>query len=282
MVRPTADSIGTRPPTAPAWSAPGGTGPASIEDRPRIVIADPSLEPSLVLLGSWTIRFEVGPANGNGVNVDIPLRHLDGQIIRPGDTFDFWKAVGEVSRRAGYRRGGMIVADHVDTHGALAGGICTVSTAVFNAALRAGLDITARTAHRGYLAKYPLGLDAAVAKGTGWAQTMAFRNDTSQPITLRTVSEPGLARVDLYAKAALGRAVTLSDPAISDRHRARDRHVKTSKLMAGESRRKAEASDGMTVVVKRVVKDSTGRVVHRDTWRSRYRVLNGTVLDGTG
>ena len=38
----------------------------------------------------------------------------------------------------------------------------------------------------------------------------------------------------------------------------------------------------MTVVVKRVVMDANGRVLHRDTWRSRYRVLNGTVLDGTG
>ena len=76
--------------------------------------------------------------------------------------------------------------------------------------------------------------------------------------------------------------MTLSDPAISDRHRAHDRHVATSKLAVGESRRKAEASDGMAVVVKRVVMDANGRVLHRDTWRSRYRVLNGTVLDGTG
>jgi vancomycin resistance protein YoaR len=283
-VRPSGAPRATPTPASAAQSsmALGTTVPQTIEDRPRVVVDDPSLEPALVLLGTWTVRYEVGPANGNGVNIDIPLRRLDGQVIRPGATFDFWRAVGEVSRRAGYRRGGMIVGDHVDPQGALAGGICTVSTAVFNAALRAGLDITARTGHRGYLSKYPLGLDAAVAKGTGWAQTLAFRNDSKQSIILRTVSEPGLARVDLYANASLGRIVTLSDPAISDRHRAHDRHVATSKLAVGESRRKAEASDGMAVVVKRVVMDANGRVLHRDTWRSRYRVLNGTVLDGTG
>ena len=139
-----------------------------------------SLEPDLVLLGSWTVAYVVGPANGQGANIVIPLRRLDGLVIRPGATFDFWTAVGEVTRRTGYRAGAIIVGHHVDPDGALAGGICTVSTALFDAAARAGLPITARTSHGGYLAKYPLGLDAAVAKGDHRRQTLAFRNDTTE------------------------------------------------------------------------------------------------------
>ena len=130
-----------------------------------------SLEPDLVLLGSWTVAYVVGPANGQGANIVIPLHRLDGLVIRPGTTLDFWTAVGEVTRRTGYRLGAIIVGHHVDPDGALAGGICTVSTALFDAAARAGLQITARTSHGGYLAKYPLGLDAAVAKGDHRRQT---------------------------------------------------------------------------------------------------------------
>ena len=216
------------------------------------------------------------------MNIDLPLRGLDRRTIRPGATFDFWTAVGEVSRRAGYRMGAVIVGDHINPTGALAGGICTVSTVLFNAAARAGLAITARTSHGGYLAKYPLGLDAAVAKSDGWAQTMAFRNDTSQTLLIRTASAPGIARVDLYAAEPLGRIVTLSEPAISHRVKATDRHARTTALPAGSHQRRQDSSDGMRVVVDRVVTDASGRVVHRDHWVSRYRTLRGLVLDGTG
>lgn len=157
-----------------------------------------------------------------------------------------------------------------------------MSTALFNAAARAGLQIRARTSHSGYLTKYPLGLDAAVAKGDHFRQTMAFRNDTRQSIVVRTVSTPGVARVDLYAKASIGRTVTFSEPRISQRQKARDRHIATPTLPRGEHRRVVDRSDGMTVVVSRTVRDATGRLVHRDRWVSVYRWLGGTVLDGIG
>ncbi len=241
-----------------------------------------SLEPDLVLLGSWTVGYVVGPANGNGANIVIPLRRLDRQVIKPGAMFDFWTAVGEVSRRTGYRRGGIIAGHWVDPDGALAGGICTVSTALFNAAARAGLEIAARTSHSGYLAKYPLGLDAAVAKGDGSRQTMAFRNDTTAPIVIRTVSTPGIARVDLYGPIALGRTVSFSQPAVSGRQKAHDRHVRTSSLRRGDHRRVQARSDGMTVVVTRTVRAADGHMMRRDRWTSVYRWLGGLVLDGTG
>ncbi len=241
---------------------------------------NPSLEPDLVLLGSATVVYEVGPANGDGANIQIPLRRLDGLVIRPGATFDFWKAVGEVSRRTGYRQGAIIVGNRIDPDGALAGGICTVSTVMFDAAARAGLQIVSRRSHGGYLTKYPLGLDAAVAKGDTFTQTMAFRNDTSESILVRTVSEPGVARVDLYGAAALGRTVVFGTPKVSHRVPAHDRHIKTGSLQDGEHRRVADASDGMTVSVTRTVRDADGRLLRHDRWVSVYRRLDGLVLDG--
>ena len=184
---------------AAGGSAPRSRRPFGIPPRPASVVptGPGSLEPNLVLLGSWTVAYVVGPENGDGANIEIPLRHLDGLVIKPGATFDFWRAVGEVSRRTGYRRGAVIVGNHIDRDGALAGGICTVSTALFDAAARAGLQIVHRTSHGAYLDKYELGLDAAVAKGDGFRQTLAFRNDTLEPIVIRSVSTPSIARVDL-------------------------------------------------------------------------------------
>ncbi len=241
-----------------------------------------SLEPDLVLLGRWTVRYTVGRENGEGANIRIPLERLDGTVIRPGTTFDFWRALGEVSTRTGYRRGGIIAGDHIDPDGALAGGICTVSTAIFNAAARAGLDIVARRAHGGYIARYPLGLDAAVAKSDHSTMTMAFRNDTSEAITIRTVSTPGIARVDLYVAEPLTRRVEIGQPETSHRRAATDQHVTSSAVPAGQNRRIEESSDGLTVVVVRTVRDDNGALIHRDRWVSVYRPLRGLVLDGRG
>ena len=264
-------------------STPRSGRPAGTRHLPASAVpTEPeSLEPDLVLLGTWTVAYVVGPENGGGANIEIPLRHLDGLVIKPGSTFDFWRAVGDVSRRTGYRLGAVVVGDHIDRDGALAGGICTVSTALFDAAARAGLQIVRRASHGAYLDKYEPGLDAAVAKGDGFRQTLAFRNDAGEPIVVRTVSRPGIARVDVYAKVALGRRVTFSQPAISHRQHAYDRHVQSASLPRGQHRRVEPASDGMTVIVTRTVRDADGHLLHRDRWVSKYRRLIGLVLDGT-
>ena len=267
---------------AAAASTPRFGRPAGTRHRPAPAAPAEagSLEPDLVLLGSWTVAYVVGPENGDGANIEIPLRRLDGLVIKPGSTFDFWRAVGDVSRRTGYRLGAVVVGNHIDRDGALAGGICTVSTALFEAAARAGLPIMRRASHGAYLNKYELGLDAAVAKGDRFRQTLAFRNDAGEPIVVRTVSRPGIARVDLYAKVALRRRVTFSQPAISHRQHAHDRHVQSASLPRGQHQRVEPASDGMTVIVTRTVRDADGHLLHRDRWVSTYRRLIGLVLDG--
>jgi vancomycin resistance protein YoaR len=111
---------------------------------------------------------------------------------------------------------------------------------------------------------------------------MAFRNDTAEPIVIRTVSSPGTARVDLYGAAPLGRQVTFGEPVISHRRHAHDRHVRTRSLPRKQHRRVEPSSDGMTVVVTRTVRDASGHVIHHDRWVSIYRPLDGLVLEGTG
>jgi vancomycin resistance protein YoaR len=125
-------------------------------------------------------------------------------------------------------------------------------------------------------------MDAAVSKGDGSRQTVAFRNDTSVRILIRTVSDPGVARVDLYGATTLGRTVELGQPVLRDRHRAHDRRVATPSLPRGERKRLEPSGDGMTVSVTRIVRDAVGHVLHRDRWISRYRPLRGLVLVGTG
>jgi vancomycin resistance protein YoaR len=231
--------------------------------------------PFVVRLGSWTTYYQVSAHNGFAANITIPARKLDGVVVRPGATFDFWKALGEVSFRTGYRLGGAIVGGHTVEGRALAGGICAASTTLFNAAARGGLDIVTRSPHWYYITRYPLGLDATVSD----SQTMRFRNDTRHPILIKAYASPGTVRFEIWS-VPNGRTVTLSRPSVRNVVRGYDTVKETSALAPGVRERIEWPVDGKDVTVTRTVRDADGRVLHRDVFVSHYHRMVGITLVG--
>ena len=142
-------------------------------------------------ISSWTTYYAPGPHNGNSANITIPAMAIDGTVVAPGAKFDFWKAVGDVSLAKGYKLGGAIINGHSVEGKTIGGGICSTSTTLFNAALRAGLETGARANHYYYISRYPLGLDATVWQDGSAVQNMTFTNDTAYPILIRTFARPG-------------------------------------------------------------------------------------------
>ena len=134
------------------------------------------------VLGTWKTWFPVNDHNFFGANIWIPARIIDGTVLRPGQKFEWWSAVGPVTPSRGFGPGGFIAGNHTEPTGALGGGMCSSSTTLFNAALRAGLQMGARSNHKYYIYRYPLGLDATVSKTRGGgSQTMSFTNDMKHP-----------------------------------------------------------------------------------------------------
>jgi vancomycin resistance protein YoaR len=233
--------------------------------------------PLMVKLGSWTTRYQSSPHNGFSANISVPTRKLNGTIVRPGEVFDFWQSLGEVSFRTGYRLGGAIVGGHSVEGKALAGGICAASTTLFNAALRGGFEILARQPHWYYITRYPLGLDATVSG----SQTMRFRNDTPNAILIRGFASPGYVHYEIWS-VPNGRTVSLSRPSVSNVVKGYDTTVQTASLPAGTSERTEWPVDGKDVVVTRTVRDAAGHVIHRDTFVSHYHRMVGINRIGIG
>ena len=115
------------------------------------------------MVSSWTTYYVTGESNGFGANISIPAWDIDGTVVAPGEWFSFWGALGPITRERGYTDGGVILNGRSQQTGALAGGICSTSTTLFNAAMRFGLEIGDRAAHYYYIDRYPLGLDATVS-----------------------------------------------------------------------------------------------------------------------
>jgi vancomycin resistance protein YoaR len=231
--------------------------------------------PLVQKIGSWTTYYQVSAHNGFAANITVPARRLDGVVVKPGQTFDFWRALGEVSFRTGYRLGGAIVGGHTVEGRALAGGICAASTTLFNAAARGGLQVVARQPHWYYITRYPLGLDATVSD----SQTMRFRNDTAHPVLIKSFASPGVVRFEIWS-VPNGRTVTWSKPRVTNVVRGYDSVRYTSALPPGAKKRIEYPVDGKDVVVTRTVRDAKGRVVNRDTFVSHYHRMVGVTLIG--
>ena len=120
--------------------------------------------PLLTRLGMWKTWFPVSDHNFFGANIWQPAKIIDGTVLFPGQRFEWWSAIGPVSTSTGFGPGGFIAGDHTEPTGALGGGMCSSSTTLFNAAMRAGLQMGARSNHKYYIPRYPLGLDATVSK----------------------------------------------------------------------------------------------------------------------
>ena len=82
-------------------------------------------------------------------NVQLVARLLDGHLIAPGATFSFNGTTGARTADKGFREAPVIINGELGT--GLGGGVCQVSTTVFNAAYEAGLEITSRTNHALYI-----------------------------------------------------------------------------------------------------------------------------------
>lgn len=241
--------------------------------------------PRMVRISTWTTYYPISEKNGFAVNITIPTSIIDGTVVAPGEWFDFWKAVGPVSREAGYKDGGAILNGRTEPTGALAGGICSCSTTLFNAAARAGLEMGRRENHYYYIDRYPLGLDATVWKSAGSTQSMSFRNDTPYPILVRGINtrkgNAGYVRFDLYS-VPTGRTVSFSKPIVKDVKPATTITQETSELKKGQRKQIEWPVDGRNVWVTRTVRDSSGAVIHSDTWYSDYKRIDGIILVGTG
>ena len=242
--------------------------------------AAPLMEP----VSEWTTYFPIGIKNGQGANIWIPARDIDGTVVMPGELFDFWDAIGPVTREHGYTDGGAIINGKTEPQGALAGGICSASTTLFNAALRAGLEMGARRNHYYYIDRYPLGLDATVFQSSsGSIQTMSFRNDTDTPILIRgtgwRVGTKGYVKFVLWSVPS-GRTLEFSTPIVKDVRPATDTIVYTTDLAPGKKQRAEFPVDGKDVWVTRTVRDAAGNLVHEETYYSHYARITGILQVG--
>jgi vancomycin resistance protein YoaR len=198
-------------------------------------------------------------------NVELVSRLIDGTTIAPGATFSFNKTTGDRNAAKGFLEAPVIVNGELTT--GLGGGVCQVSTTVFNAAFEAGVRITDRTNHALYISHYPQGRDATVDYPD---VDLKFVNDTGHWLLLRTFVSPSSLTVNLYGTPVHRKVVSTTAPLVVHGAPPVEQTVDPS-LAPGQQVVDDPGEPAMSTSVTRDVYTAGGKLLYHDTWYSSYR-----------
>jgi hypothetical protein len=275
---PTPTSKPTVKPTPTATDTPKPTPTDTPSPTPTpSQTPQPSGNPSgMTLLGTWTTHYVSDPVlNGNGANIMVPAQRINGTIVKPGKLFQFIDAIEPVTvppyAKGAFIRNGQFVLD--PAKGIPGGGMCSASTTLFNAAMRAGLKIVERHNHAVYIPRYPVGLDATVfSTGQSDGQDVKFINNTKHNVLIKAFATHRKVTFQIWGVDD-GRTVTLSDPVITNKVPAPSLIEYTDDLPPGQFKHIEDHYPGFHSVVVRTVRDANGNIIETNTFTSQYHML---------
>ena len=207
-------------------------------------------------------------------NVQLVAHLIDGTLIAPGATFSFNGTTGDRSAAKGFLEAPVIVNGELTT--GLGGGVCQVSTTVFNAAFEGGLKITQRTNHALYISHYPQGRDATVNYPD---VDLKFVNDTGNWLLLRTFVGSSSLTVNLYGTPVDRKVESTTAPLVTTGPIPVQKTVDPT-LQPGEKVVDDPGVPPMSTSVTRDVYLPNGKLLYHDTWYSSYRAAPKLVRIG--
>jgi vancomycin resistance protein YoaR len=125
-------------------------------------------------------------------NITLAAKAINNHVVHPGETFSFNRVVGVRTPSKGYKQAKVIVRGEYSE--GIGGGICQISSTLFNAVDRAGLKIVERYSHSRSVPYVPPGRDATVNWG---GPDFSFINNYNQPILIRAQALPGRVYITL-------------------------------------------------------------------------------------
>ena len=238
-------------------------------DKPDITAKDASAIDTL--LATFTTRFNPGKRDRTH-NLILAATQVNGIIIKPGTQFSYNDIVGPRVGERGYREAPIFVKGKLEP--GMGGGICQVSSTIYNVVLLSGLKVLQRGPHSRTVPYVRPGRDATVAYGS---RDFRFENSNASPIALISRLDRSQLTVEIYGAAddkknidiftskpiysAIAGVMTVADPTLP---------TGTTKVLDVGAR-------GVQVIVYRRVKKTDGtsvtEVVSRDKYPSQKRII---------
>lgn len=197
------------------------------------------LEQENQLLASFTTT--TTSSTSRNTNIRLCSEAFNGYVVAPGEVFSINTVTGPRTTDKGYKAAGSI------QNGILieepGGGVCQVSSTLFNAVVRAGMEIVERWGHSWPSDYVKIGMDAAIDYP---AKDFKFRNTSDAPIYLVTHFEDRQLTIEVYGKPVLEEGMTIDLRSTTDStiKRGDDRMVFDSSLAPGETKTVRKGRNG--------------------------------------
>lgn len=146
-------------------------------------------------IGTFTTNYSANDYNRN-TNIKLATKTIDSYLLMPGDSFSFNDFVGDTTADKGYLGAGSYLnGEVVDS---LGGGVCQVSTTLYNAIIKAGIIPDVRYNHSMTVGYVPIGQDAAIAYPY---KDLKFTNPYNSPVYIEGSVSPTSVTFTLYSTA---------------------------------------------------------------------------------
>lgn len=129
-------------------------------------------------------------------NIVLATKAIDNHVLFPGEEFSFNQIVGERTKERGYKEAPVIVKGELSE--GIGGGICQVSSTLFNAVNLKGIEIIERYSHSRAVPYVPPGKDATVS---WWGPDFVFKNNYKQAILIRAQATNGNMSIQIYSSS---------------------------------------------------------------------------------
>ena len=172
--------------------------------KPEVTIEDIGTEAFPDRLSTFSTRYDASDKDRT-TNLVLACKKLNGKVIMPGETFSYNAALGPRTYAAGYRNGK--IYENGQVVDGLGGGICQISSTLYNAALMSDMEIVERRNHQFVTSYVDKGRDATVVYGL---TDFRFKNTRTYPVRLVASAKGGVATVSVYGIKEADREYTYS------------------------------------------------------------------------
>lgn len=224
------------------------------------------------LLSQFSTSFTSSGYNRSN-NIILSSAKLNGLVLMPGEEFSYNQAVGQRTRAAGFREAGAYSNGKVVQE--VGGGICQVSSTLYNAVLYANLEIVERTNHYFNPGYVKAGLDATVSWG---GPDFRFRNNRNYPIRIVTDTSSKKLKVYIYGLKTDDDCTVVLDPRYISSVPYKTTYQNDASLATGETRVVSSGSNGCKTATYKYVYDKNGTLISsecisRDTYSPHNKVV---------
>lgn len=227
------------------------------------------------LLGSYTTVLS-DVSYGRVQNIKLACEKTTDVLLMPGEEYSYNKHTGARSIKNGYQSAHVISGGQVSN--GIGGGICQVSSTLFNSVLYAGLDIVSRTNHSIPSDYVALGRDATV---TDTGVDFVFKNSYKNPVFIKNYYSNGVVKSQIFGAKSDNKKIEIST-AINSVISYSTVQQKDSTLNKGVTRYLERGRTGYTVSTYRIYYDENGKQIKKEkVCSSYYPSKNAVVAVGT-